>query len=160
MPKRPSEGTTDPVWQFLEECWSWDPSERPSTTRVYNTLSKFRVIEELPAKLELQVQSIKFSLIRPKKQQFFVKFKYGDKGHTTSLATRAAAGDEYTWFAFCSSPLLLSPLSLIQGPSGNLVDRNRQAATRAVGIPRSATMTFKRDKVCATGYFSVSPPPL
>ena len=72
----------------------------------------------------MQVQSLKISLISTKKQRFYVKFKYGDKEQTTSLTTGAAAGDEYTWFALCSSPTSLLSLSLGQEPSGNLVDRN------------------------------------
>jgi len=115
-PERPSDGIPDPVWRLLEKCWSIDPAERPSATRVYNTLSNFRsvrpVIEELPEKLKLQVQSLKISLIGTKKQRFSVKFKYGDKDHTTSLTTGAVAGDEYTWFALHPSPSSLLSLSL------------------------------------------------
>jgi len=127
-PRRPSEGIYDQVWQLLEKCWSRKPPERPSATRVYNTLSKFRSVrpamEELPARLELEVQSIKISLTRAEKRQFFVKFKYGNEGHTTPLTMKAAGGDEYTWFAFGPPlPLVLS-LSLKQELSRSLVDRN------------------------------------
>jgi len=124
-PQRPSNGTIDPVWQFLEECWSEYPSERPSAADVYNTFSELHTITQLPEELRLQVQSIKFSFTGAKKQQFYVKFKYGNKIHLTSLTTRAVAGNEYTWFAFCPSlPPLLS-LNPRQGLSGSMCDRTR-----------------------------------
>ena len=98
-----------------------NPLERPSVTQVYNTLSKFRsihpAIEELPERLRLQVQSVKCSFTRVKNPQFFVKFEYGDKDHTTSLTTRAAAGDGYTWFA-SSTPFPL--VSVTKPRTGNI----------------------------------------
>ena len=100
-PQRPSEGIPDQIWQFLEKCWSMDRRKRPSATQFYNALSRFCSVR--PGILKFEVQRIKFSSIGAKNQQFSVKFKYGNKSHTTSLAsltTRTAAGDEYTWFVF------------------------------------------------------------
>jgi len=42
FPQRPSDGIPDQIWMFLETCWSRDPSNRPSTVQVYNTLSRFQ----------------------------------------------------------------------------------------------------------------------
>jgi len=121
-PERPSDGTTDPILPFLRECWTKYHNERPSATRVYNTLSKFRTVEELPEKLELRVQSIKISFTGTRRQQFYVKFRYGDEVHTISLTKGAATGDEYAWFALCPSSRL--SLNLGQELSGTLVDNN------------------------------------
>ena len=52
---------------------------------------------ELPEKLKLQVQSIRIS--HNKSKQFSVKFKYGNKYHTTLLTTKAESGGEHAWFA-------------------------------------------------------------
>ena len=112
MPERPSDGITDPVWQFLEECWSKYSWKRPSATRVYYDLSIFGSMKEIPEKLKLLVRSIKIPLTIQSPQQFSVKFKYGNmKGHTTPLTT-TAIGDEYMWFAFRPSLLLLLSLNL------------------------------------------------
>ena len=118
------------------------PNERPSAAQIYNTFSKFgsvrKAVEGLPDKLELQIQSIEFSLNEPKKRQVYVKLNYGNNVHTTKEVT---AGGEYTWFVFrqySSSPQLLS---LRQGHSGNLVDRTQQASHRAQGLPQSAPGT-------------------
>ena len=112
-PQRPSEGIPDPVWEFLNKCWSSDPMKRPSADQVHENFSKLRsplevphvpkgrlVMEELPGRLKLQAQSIKISLNKPKEQRFSVRFTYGNKGHTTSPTTKVAAGGEHTWFAF------------------------------------------------------------
>ena len=106
-PKRPSEGIPDPIWQFLEKCWSMDRRKRPSAAGFYNALSRFCSVP--PGKLKLEVQKIKISLIGAENQQFSVKFEYGYKSYTTSLTTTTATRDEYTWFVFRSSlPSLLS----------------------------------------------------
>jgi len=114
-------------------CW-----KRPSATQVYDAFSRFRAIEGLPEILELQVQSISIPFARPKTpQQFYVMVKYRDKDHTTPLTTREVARDEYTWFVLHPTlPSLLS-LSLGQGRSANLVDRNRQTGSKPVGLLRS-----------------------
>ena len=141
IPQRPSKGIPDPLWQLLEKCWSMNPLKRPSATQVYNALSESRsvhpVIEELPERLELRVQSIKISFIGAKKQRFFVRFKYGNERHTTSLTTGAAPGDEHAWFALCPSPSSLLSLNLRQGLSGNLVDRNGRTSSQPVGLLQS-----------------------
>jgi len=121
-PQRPSDGIADPVWEFLEKCWGGDPTKRPQTAKVRDAFSGFRtlpqathpsdgrsLIEDLPGKLKLQVQGIRISLNKPKQQQFSVKFKYGDRDHTTAPTT-AASGDDYSWSAF--HPLLPSLPSL------------------------------------------------
>lgn len=104
--------TARPVWEYLEKCWSRDPQQRPPIADVYSTFSGFRSLpqvvhtpdgrspmEELPGRLKLQVQSIKLSLDKPKQQQFSVRFKYGNKDHTTS-PTKAVTSDEHIWFVF------------------------------------------------------------
>ena len=107
IPERPSEGIPDPIWQFLEKCWSMDRRKRPSATQFYNALSRFCSVR--PGILKFEVQKIKFPSTRTKKQQFSVKFEYGYKSYTTSLTTTTATRDEYTWFVFRSSlPSLLS----------------------------------------------------
>ena len=124
-PKRPSDGTTDPIWQLLLECWIKYHGERPSTTQVYNTLSKFRTVEELPEKMELRVQSIKISFTGTRRDWFYVKFVYGSEVHITLPTTRVAAGNECVWFVLRPSlPPLLS-LNLGQGLSRTLVDTNQ-----------------------------------
>jgi len=125
MPERPSGGITDPVWQLLEECWSKDPRERPSTIQVYNTLSIFRAIKVLPEKLKLVVQSIGVPFTTPRPQQVSVKFKYGNKDHATSLTTWTSAGSEYIWSTFRPSLQSLLSLNLGQEPSGSMADRNQ-----------------------------------
>jgi len=103
-----------------------DPRERPSVARLYNALSDFRAIEELPGKLKLEVQSVTIPLTKARKHQLFVKLGYADKEHTTSLTTKVVAGGEYTWFVFCPFLPLLPSLSPGQERSGNLVGRNQQ----------------------------------
>ena len=66
---------------------------------------------ELPGILKLQIQSIQISLNKPKQRKFSVKFKYGNKDHTTSQSTKAADGDEHTWFVFRRFLPSLPPLS-------------------------------------------------
>ena len=97
IPERPPDGIADPVWEFLERCWSRDPAKRPSTAQVYESLSNLR---PLPAKLSLRVHGIKTSLKKSKQQRFAVRFKYGNKSYTTSATMKVVAGDEYTWFGF------------------------------------------------------------
>ena len=127
----------DPVWEFLEKCWSVDGGKRPSAAHVRDAFSRFRAIEELPYGLELEVQSIKIPFAKPKTRQFYVKFEYGDMDHTTPLTTKTMVGGEHTWFAFCPSPHSLS-LSPGQGVSRNLVDRNRQMVLRRVSLLQSS----------------------
>ena len=110
MPQRPYGMIADPVWEYLEKCWSRDPKQRPPIADVCSAFSRFRSlpqvvhtlegrspIEELPGKLKLQVQSIKISLDKPKQQHFSIRFKYGNKDHTT-LPTKVVTSDEHTWF--------------------------------------------------------------
>ena len=115
-PQRLPDGIGDPVRQFLEKCWSRNPRKRPPAAEVYRAFSDFRSIrskvEELPGKLRLQVLSLKIAIIMSKRQQFFVKFRYGKMDHTTSLTTRVPAGDEYTWFPPRPPPPSLLPLTL------------------------------------------------
>jgi len=116
-PQRPSNGIADPVWEFLEKCWGVDPTTRPPTAEVLGAFSEFRslpqavhapegrsAIEELPGKLKLQVQGIKISLNKPNQQRFYIRFRYGEKDHTTS-PTNAVTDDEHIWFV-CRPPLL------------------------------------------------------
>ena len=42
LPQRPSDGIPDPIWAFLETCWSRNSWDRPSTVQVYDTLSRFQ----------------------------------------------------------------------------------------------------------------------
>jgi len=71
-------------------------------------------IEE--GKLKLRIQSIKISLNKQKQRQFFVKFRYENKDHTTS-PTKVVAGDEHTWSVFSPFPSLLPPFNFNQGQS-------------------------------------------
>ena len=125
-PERPSEGIPDQIWQLLEKCWSMDPRGRPTATEFYEALSRFRSFR--PGILKFEVQRINFPSTRTKKQQFSVKFEYGNEGHTTSLTTRTTrttTGSENTWFVSCLSLPSQLLLSLGQGLPGNLVGRNR-----------------------------------
>jgi len=139
MPHQSSDEIADPVWEFLERCWSRDPTKRPSTVQVGDAFSQFHlrppqviptteggpVTGELPGKLKLQVQSIRISLDNSKQLKFHVKFKYGNKQHTTPSTTRVMDGDEYTWFAISPPLPSLPSLSLTQERSWRLVHRNR-----------------------------------
>ena len=136
-PERLSDRVTDPVWEFLEKCWSGDPKERPTTADVFDAFSRFCSIpqavrapegpsarEELPGKLKLRVQGVKVLLNKPKQQRFSIRFRYGDKAHATS-PTDTMAGGEHTWFVLpLPLPSSTSP-SFKQEWSGNLVDRNQ-----------------------------------
>ena len=134
-PERPSEGIADPVWQFLEKCWRMVGSQRPSAAEVYDVFSELRSI---PKKLKLQFQSVKIPLNKTRQQGVYVKFKYGNTVHTTSLTTRVVAGAEYTWFVSRPFTPILSSLSLGQEHSGNLVDRDQRASSLTDDLPRSA----------------------
>jgi len=46
LPRRPPDGITDPVWEFLEKCWNGNPTKRPSTAQVYDALSRFQPLPE------------------------------------------------------------------------------------------------------------------
>jgi len=132
---------------------------------VYNTFTNFCSLHsatELPGVLKLQVQRIMFWFPKAK-QQFFVKFKYGNKDHTTSLTTGATAGGQYTWFVLrLSIPQLLS-LSLDRDhPETWLIETNKEHHEQSVSFEvfrRTSTAMFKKDKVCATGKIPVSPLP-
>jgi len=128
IPQQPSEGIDMTVWEFLERCWSRDPTKRPSSDQLHDSLSQFRSLpqvvpgpegrlgrEVLPGKLRLQVQSIKVPLNKSKQQQLCVRFKYGNKNHTTAPTTKAVEGsNEHTWFAFGQFLPSLPSLSLAQ----------------------------------------------
>ena len=143
VPRRPSDRFTDLIWEFLEKCWNMDPSRRPSVTRVYDAFARLSSLppetEGLPGKLVLCVQSIKISLNELRQQRFYVKVQYGNQGYTTSLTTNVVADDKYRWFGFRPFPPSLPSLSLGQGASGHVVDRNQRISTRADGLPRSAS---------------------
>ena len=136
-PQRPSDWVANPVWEFLGKCWSRDPTNRPPTADILDAFSRAcslprampaargpSAIEELPGKLKLQVQGVRISLNKSKQQRFYIRFRYGDKDHTTS-PTNAVTGDEHIWFVFRQPLPPSTSLSLNQGRSGNLVDRNR-----------------------------------
>lgn len=173
IPQRPSEGIDGAVWEFLESCWSRDPGIRPSSEQVYDSIAQFRSLpqavlvadgrsgmEELPGKLRLQVQSIKISLNKLKQQHLCVKFKYGNKNHTTAPTTKAlGASEEHIWFAFrlllFSFPFQTSHRS---NPENWFIETNKQYHGQLVSFEVILrTSIFKKDRVCATGYFSVSP---
>ena len=133
-PQQPSDEIYDAVWEFLEKCWNRNPSKRPPIAQISDAFSEFRSLpqvmptpatEELPGKLKLHVQSVKIPLDKSKQHEFSVRFKYGNKGHTTALAKPMGGSDEHTWFGLRS--LLPSPpsLSFTQEQSGNLVNRNQ-----------------------------------
>lgn len=144
MLQRPLNKITDPVWEFLEECWSRVPTNRPSTAQVCSAFSQFcsnpevaptlegrPAMEELPAveerldrpgKLKLRVHSIKISLNKPNQQSFSVEFKYGKEQHNTLQTTGVAAGDEHTWYGFHPFLLPRPSLSPKQEPCRSLVD--------------------------------------
>ena len=128
------------------KCWSRAPTKRPPTAEVPDAFYGFLSLpqatrppdgrpptEDLPGRLKLKVQGIRISLNKPKHQEFSVKFKYGNGGHTTSW-TKPVAGDEYPWFVLRPSLPLLSSLSFKQGQSGVLVDRSQQAVSWTVGL--------------------------
>jgi len=139
LPQQPSDGIGDTAWQFLEKCWNRNSTKRPSATEVYDAFLQFRCLpqvmsategrpgaEELPGKLRLQVQSIKIPLGKSRQQQLSIRFKYGNKNHTTSPTTKATGGsDEHTWFVLRPFIPSLPPLSLTQERSRKLVHRNK-----------------------------------
>ena len=47
LPQRPSEGVDDDVWEFLESYWSSDTAKRPSSERVYDSISQFRSLPQV-----------------------------------------------------------------------------------------------------------------
>jgi len=114
MPERPSGRIDDLVWGLLRRCWGRNPTERPSSFEVYNTLSSLSSppqvrqspqeshtpqgssTEELPGKLKLNFQSIKVSPDQPK-QQFYVKLKYGNMDHATSSTNYVGGSGEHGW---------------------------------------------------------------
>lgn len=99
----------DLVWGLLEKCWRITPQERPPVVEVYRTLQsrpravhtpqRRSAIGELPETLKLHVHGIKFSEDWSSRQQFYVKFKYGNTDYTTSLTDLTNDWGEYTWFA-------------------------------------------------------------
>ena len=44
FPQRPSDKIPDTVWELLEKCWDWEPTNRPSTAQVCNAFSQFRSV--------------------------------------------------------------------------------------------------------------------
>ena len=172
LPQRPSEGIDDGVWEFLESCWSRDPAKRPSSDRVYDSIAQFRSLpqavivadgrlgmDELPGKLRLQVQSIKISLNRSRQQQLCVKFRYGNKNYTTAPTTKAAgASDEHIWSAFVPSSFSFPfQTSHRTNPENWFIETNKQYHGQLVSFEVILrTSIFKKDRVRATGSFSVS----
>ena len=118
VPGRPPGRIHDLAWELLEKCWKMDPAERPQTAELYNTLSNLvtgpqitetvgsprrqSVTGELPGRLKLQVQVIKFSFDKSKKRQFYVKLRYGNRNHTTSPTNPVGGSGEHTWFVSIS----------------------------------------------------------
>jgi len=153
LPQRPSNGIDNSVWEFLEKCWNREPMHRPSTAQAYEAFLQFRYLpqvaptegrpgmEELPGKLRLQVQSIKISFSKSKQYQLCVRLKYGNKNHTTSPTTKAVdSSDEHTW----------------NGPENWFIETNKQFYGQSVSFEvLLRTSIFKKDKVCATGNFSL-----
>lgn len=125
----------DLVWELLEKCWSRVPQERPPIVGLHRILKIRPAVThipwrrttsgELPGALKLHVQSIKFSEYWQNPQQFYVKFKYGNRDHETSPTNLTNDLNEQTWFVlhpFQPSPLPLSPT---QERPGKLGDKNR-----------------------------------
>ena len=173
LPQRPSEGTDDGVWEFLESCWSRDPAKRPSSDQVYDSIAQFRTLpqamfaadgrlgmEELPRKLRLRVQSIKISLKKSRQHQLYVKFKYGNKNYTTApIAKVVGASDEHVWCVFGLFLFTFSfETSHRNDPKSWLIETDKQHHGQLVSLEVTLrTSIFKRDRVCATGSFSVGP---
>ena len=121
IPARPHGVIDDPIWEILEECWK-TPQERPPIVGVYRTLKSYPTVNHtiqrqpvvggLPGTLKLNVHSIKSFGHQPGSYQFYVKFKYGSKGYTTSPTNLTNAWHQSTWFALYSLQLLLLLLSL------------------------------------------------
>ena len=130
LPQKPP-GIDNTVWEFLQKCWSRDPTKRPSTAQVYDAFSKFCLLPkftpdgqsatELPGRVKLQVQSIKVLFDKSKQQQHFsVKLKYGNKDHMTSPTKSLNNSGEHIWFALRQFLLSLPSLNLTQERSGKL----------------------------------------
>ncbi|KAF9648576.1 kinase-like protein [Thelephora ganbajun] len=147
-PRRPSSGITDPIWEFLKKCWSRNPTKRPPIIEVHDAFSLFRNPRRarvplrkkltkvvLPGKLKLQVHSVKISLNNPKQQQFSVKFKYGKKDFTTSLARPMSGLDEHTW----------------NDPEGWFIETDKTVYQQLVllEVLLRTPVVFKRDKLQA-----------
>ena len=138
------------------------PQQRPSAAQVYNVLSRFRTTEELLEELELRVQSIEISFTGRRRRRFYVKLKYGNEVYKTPLTTRAAAGDEYTWFVIHPTlpSLLSSNLRDRDYPKAWLIKTKEHDYGRSVPFEvLSPVGVFEEDEVCAKGHFSVSPSP-
>ena len=145
LPQRPS-GVDDVVWEFLQKCWSRDPTKRPPTAQVCDAFSQFCSLPRfalgksaLPGDLMLQVQSIKISLDKSKQPRFFVKLKYGNKGHTTPLAKPVDGSGEHTWFVPRPFLLSLPPLNLTQERSGKMGFQNQEKPSRTIGFHRTVS---------------------
>ena len=110
IPERLPGRIGDSVWELLGKCWSRLPERRPSAAELHDAFSDLCAHPqathtqgrlgkgELPEKLELWVQSIRFSLDKSKKGRFYVKLKYGNRDHTTPLTNPVEGSGEYTWF--------------------------------------------------------------
>lgn len=116
-PVRPHGVLNDTIWELLEKCWSAAPQDRPPIIEVHRTLEsrpevvhtpqRRSVTDDLPGTLKLHVHSITSRVVHFFSRQFYIKFKYGYWGHTTSLTEHDDYG-AYTWFAF-RLPQLSSP---------------------------------------------------
>ena len=121
IPARPHGVLNDIVWELLKKCWSVAPRDRPPITEVHRTLEsrpevvhtpqRQPVADDLPGTLKLHVHSITSKSVHLFSRQFYIKFKYGYRDHTTSPTEPNDYG-AYTWFAlrlFQLSSLRLSP---------------------------------------------------
>jgi len=115
IPERPLDIIDNPIWELLQKCWSRIPKERPRTLEIYNTFSNLvydpeaastlqggAVVVGLPAKLKLQVLSLKFPPGKSKTRQFYVRFRYGSNGYKTKAANESSG---CKWFALHPFPL-------------------------------------------------------
>jgi len=124
LPRRPS-GINGTVWEFLQKCWSRDPTKRPSIVQVCDAFSEFCLLPkftlspdawsatELPGRVKLMFKSIKVPSEKSK-QPFFVKLQYGSKvqEHTTPPTKLFDTSSGHTWFGPCPFLLSLPSLSL------------------------------------------------
>ncbi|KAF9785451.1 kinase-like domain-containing protein [Thelephora terrestris] len=107
MPVRPPGAFDDLFWGLLAKCWRRRPMERPHMYEVYGTVKSRPKVKRAPwgrfegpesrNEYELHIHGIKFRNGRPPSQEFYVKFKYGEKGYTTSLTIFQNDWGEYTW---------------------------------------------------------------
>ncbi|KAF9785469.1 kinase-like domain-containing protein [Thelephora terrestris] len=125
MPARPPGAFDDLFWGLLAKCWRRRPRERPPIDEVYRMVKSRPKVNrasleplaarELQTKYELHVHGIKFPNDRPPSQEFYVKFKYGDKDYTTPLTNLQDDRGEYIWHVLRPFQLPPLPLSLRPG---------------------------------------------